>query len=317
MTPVDPAANANPAANPDAAPDLRIGIPKGSLQDATIDLFDRAGYNITVSSRSYYPQINDPTLQCIMFRAQEMSRYVEDGILDLGITGADWVAENKSDVHEVCELAFSKATSRPVRWVLCVPEESPVQHPRDLAGGIVATELVGTTRRYFGGELPDTRLSGESVEVKKIEFSWGATEVKARLVDAIVDVTETGSSIKANKLRIIDTLLTSTTRLIANHDAWADPAKRQRIEDLALLLQGAIDARTKVGLKLNAPKARLNDLLDMLPAATSPTVNDLRDPDWAAVEVIVDEKIERELVPALKRAGASAIFSYPLNKVVP
>ena len=286
---------------------LRIGIPKGSLQDATVDLFHRAGYRVEVSSRSYYPQIDDPTLEGVMFRSQEMSRYVEDGVVDLGICGHDWVVENGSDVHEVCELAYSRATSNPAKWVLAVPEESPVQKPEDLAGGIVATELVGTVERSF---------TDKGVALKKIEFSWGATEVKARLIDAIVDITETGSSLRANKLRVIDTILTSTTRLIANRQTWADPEKRQRIEDLALLLQGAISARGKVGLKLNAPRTQLDGILAQLPAAQSPTINDLADPDWVAIEVIVDRKVERDLVPKLHRAGATAIFSYPLNKVI-
>jgi ATP phosphoribosyltransferase len=289
-------------------PLLRIGIPKGSLQDSTLDLFDRAGYEISISSRSYVPQIDDPQLSAVMFRAQEISRYVEDGVIDLGITGHDWVMENCSDVHEVCELNYSKATSKPVQWVLAVPEESRYHCAEDLAGGIVATELVNTTRRYF---------ADRKVAVKKVEFSWGATEVKARLVDAIVDVTETGSSLRANKLRVIDTLLTSTTRLIANRQAWLDPRKRNKIEDLAILLQGAIAARSKVGLKMNVPKAKLDAVVKILPAEKSPTVNALADPDWLAIEVVVDERVERDLVPSLKRAGATAIFSYPLKKVIP
>ena len=287
---------------------LRIGIPKGSLQDATIDLFARAGYEVCVSSRSYFPTIDDPDLAAVMFRAQEMSRYVEDGVIDMGITGHDWVVENGSDVHEVCELRYSRATSRPAQWVLAVPEESDYHKPEDLAGGIIATELLGTTQRYF---------QDKGIGVKKVEFSWGATEVKARLVDAIVDITETGSSLRANKLRVIDTLLTSTTRLIANKQAWADPKKRAKIEDLALLLQGAIDAKTKVGLKMNAPRASLGDVLKLLPAEHSPTVNALADDDWVAVEAVLDERVERDLVPALKRAGATGIFSYALKKVIP
>lgn len=286
---------------------LRIGIPKGSLQDATIDLFARAGYRIEISSRSYYPSINDDNMAAILFRAQEISRYVEDGILDVGITGHDWVVENNSDVHQVCELVYSKATSKPAKWVLCVPEESDIQRPEDLAGGIVATELVGTTRRYF---------ADRNIAVKKCEFSWGATEVKARLVDAIVDVTETGSSIKANKLRVLDTLLESTTRMIANRDAWADPQKRSRIEDLALLLQGALAAKSKVGLKMNVPRTKLDEVLGMLPSEKSPTVNKLADADWVAIEVVVEGLVERDLVPALHRTGATGIFSYPLNKVI-
>ena len=292
-----------------APPDqLRLGVPKGSLQNATVDLFNRAGYRIDISSRSYYPTIDDPDMSAVMFRSQEMSRYVEDGVIDVGICGHDWIVENDSDVHEVCELEYSRATSNPARWVLCVPEESSVQKPEDLAGGIIATELKQTVRRYF---------EDKNIDVKKIEFSWGATEVKARLIDAIVDITETGSSIRANKLRVVDTILTSTTRMIANRDAWADSAKREKIEDIALLLQGAIAAKGQVGLKLNVERKNLDDVLKVMPAAQSPTVNDLADRDWVAVEVIVDRKIERELVPKLSRAGGKAIFSYPLNKIIP
>ena len=287
---------------------LRLGIPKGSLQDATVDLFYRAGYRIDVSSRSYYPQIDDPGMTAVMFRSQEMSRYVEDGVIDFGICGHDWVVENNSDVHEVCELQYSRATSNPARWVLAVPDESSVTRPEDLAGGIIATELKKSVQRYF-----DDR----NIPIKKVEFSWGATEVKARLIDAIVDITETGSSIRANKLRVIDTILTSTTRLIANRAAWADPKKREQIEDIALLLQGAIAAKGQVGLKLNVARADLEAVLALMPAAHSPTVNNLADKDWVAVEVIVDRKIERKLVPQLSRAGAKAIFSYPLNKIIP
>jgi ATP phosphoribosyltransferase len=285
---------------------LRIGLPKGSLQDSTIDLFAGAGYHVSVSSRSYFPQIDDPTIDCVLFRAQEMSRYVEDGVVDLGITGHDWVIENGSDVHEICELRYSKATSRPARWVLCVPEESPVTKPEELAGGLIATELVQTTRRYFAEKGIDV----------KVEFSWGATEVKARLLDAIVDITETGSSLRANNLRVIDEILSSTTRVIANKEAWNDPAKRDKMESLTLLLRGAIEARAQVGLKMNVPKARLADILALLPAEKSPTVNDLADDGWVAVEVIVEERTERELVPQLHRAGATGIFSYSLKKVI-
>ncbi len=291
-----------------AKPLLRIGIPKGSLQDSTVDLFTRAGYNLRISDRSYFPAIDDPQFQLIMFRAQEMSRYVEDGVIDLGFTGHDWVVENGSDIHEVCELEYSKATANPVRWVLAVPEESTIQKPADLAGGIIATELVNTTRNYF---------KGLGVSIKKVEFSCGATEVKARLVDAIVDVTETGSSLRANNLRVVDTILTSTTRMIANHAAWADEARRNKIEDLAVLLRGAIAAREKVGLKMNVPKDRLSQILALLPAEKSPTVNELADRDWVAVEVVVEEKVERELTPRLARAGATGIISYRLSKVIP
>ena len=286
---------------------LKIGIPKGSLQDATVDLFHRAGYRVTLGKRSYYPQIDHPDMECVMFRSQEMSRYVEDGVVDIGICGHDWVVENGSDVHEVCELPYSRATAKPAKWVLAVPEESDAQRPEDLAGGIVATELIGTTRAYF---------ADRGIELRKVEFSWGATEVKARLIDAIVDITETGSSLVANKLRVLDTILTSTTRLIANHDAWADPTRRAMIEDLQLLLTGATAAKDLVGLKLNANRSDLDGILAALPAAQSPTINDLADPDWVAVEIIVSRRVERDLIPTLHRAGAKAIFTYPLHQVI-
>lgn len=294
--------------DPDNTPLLRIGIPKGSLESPTIDLFDRAGYNISVRSRSLTPSINDPQLACVMFRAQEMARYVEDNVVDIGITGHDWVTEYGSDVHEVCELPYSRSTGKPVNWVLAVPEEGDIRTPADLEGKIVSTELVNTTTQFF---------KDQGVNVRKVEFSWGATEVKARLVDAIVDVTETGSSIRANNLRVIATLLTSTTRLVANKKAWNNPDKRRKIEDLALLLQGAIRARTKVGLKMNIPRANLDEVVALLPAEHSPTVNDLADRDWVAIEVIADESVERDLIPDLKRAGATGIVSYPLGKVIP
>ena len=286
---------------------LVLGIPKGSLQDSTLDLFQRAGYNINISARSYFPIIDDDRIAVIMFRAQEMSRYVEDGVLDAGLTGYDWICENGSDVVEVAELIYAKQNLRPVRWVLAVPEESPVTKPEQLDGGIVATELVNTTRKYF---------QDKGIKVK-VEFSWGATEVKARLIDAIVEVTETGSSLKANKLRIVDTLLTSSTRFIANHQAMAIGWKRQKIENMALLLKGAIDAREKVGLKMNVPRSALDAIAAILPAEKSPTVSSLHDPDWVAVEVVIEEKVERELVPQLKRAGATGIITYSLNKVIP
>jgi len=294
--------------DPDNTPLLRIGIPKGSLESPTIDLFDRAGYNISVRSRSLTPSINDPQLACVMFRAQEMARYVEDKVVDIGITGHDWVTEYGSDVHEVCELPYSRSTGKPVNWVLAVPEEGDIRTPADLEGKIVSTELVNTTTQFF---------KDQGVNVRKVEFSWGATEVKARLVDAIVDVTETGSSIRANNLRVIATLLTSTTRLVANKEAWNNPDKRRKIEDLALLLQGAIRARTKVGLKMNIPRANLDQVVALLPAEHSPTVNDLADRAWVAIEVIADELVERDLIPDLKRAGATGIVSYPLGKVIP
>jgi len=286
---------------------LVLGIPKGSLQDSTIDLFARAGYNISISSRSYLPSIDDPQISVIMFRAQEMSRYVEDGVIDAGLTGLDWIMENGSDVVEMAELVYSKQQMRPVRWVLAVPEESKVRDAAGLEGGIVATELVNVTRKYF---------AEKNVNVK-VEFSWGATEVKARLLDAIVDVTETGSSLVANKLRVLDTLLTSTTRFVANKDALNVPWKKQKIENIALVLKGAIAAREKVGMKMNVPKKMLEAVSALLPAEKSPTISSLADKDWLAIEVIVDEKIERELAPQLKRAGASGIITYPLNKVIP
>jgi ATP phosphoribosyltransferase len=286
---------------------LIVGIPKGSLSESTVDLFTRAGFNLSMSSRGYYPSIDDPELRCIMFRAQEMSRYVEDGVLDVGLTGYDWVRENGSDVREVCELVYSKATTRPARWVLAVPNESKVAKPEDLHGGIVATELVNVTRRYFEERGIDVR----------IEFSWGATEVKARLLDAIVELTETGSSLRENHLRIIGDILTSTTRLIANKQAYADAWKREKIDSLALLLRGAIEARAKVGLKLNAARADLEKVISILPAERSPTISSLADDRFVAIEVILEAVVERQIVPRLQKAGASGIIVYPLNKVIP
>ncbi|MCE5184794.1 MAG: ATP phosphoribosyltransferase [Planctomycetaceae bacterium] len=285
---------------------LKLGIPKGSLQSATFDLFERAGFTITGADRSYFPRIDDPEIQLIMLRAQEMSRYVESGVLDAGFTGYDWIAENDSDVHEVCPLQYSKATSNPARWVLAVPNESAVEKPEDLAGGIIATELVNSTQRYF---------QDKGIQVK-VEFSWGATEVKARLVSGIVELTETGSSLKANNLKIIDTLLSSTTRFIANKQSWQDAYKKQKIESIAILLNAAIDAKTRVGLKMNAPKKELDKILKLLPAEKSPTISSLADSEYVAVEIIVEESVERELIPQLKRSGASGIFTYPLNKVI-
>ena len=241
-----------------------------------------------------------------MLRAQEMSRYVEDGVLDAGITGYDWITENGSDVTEVCELAYSKATNKPARWILAVPDESKVKDPKDLAGGIIATELLNVTKAYFAGKKIDV----------KVEFSWGATEVKARLVDAIVELTETGSSLRANNLRIIDTVISSTTRFIANKRAWEDSFKREKIENISILLNAAISGSSKVGLKMNIRKRDLESILKVLPAEKSPTVSSLADPDYVAIEVIIDDQVERSLVPALKRAGASGIITYPLNKVI-
>ncbi len=286
---------------------LVLGIPKGSLQDSTLSLFASAGYNIQVSSRSYFPAIDDDRISVIMFRAQEMSRYVEDGIVDVGLTGHDWVVENGSDVITVAELVYSKQKLAPARWVLCVPEESGVQNVKELEGGVIATELVNVTKKYF---------ADKGVNVK-VEFSWGATEVKARLLDGIVDITETGSSLKANKLRVLDTIMTTATRLIANKSAMTIDWKRDKIENIAILLKGAIDAREKVGLKMNVPRSSLSAVTAILPSEKSPTVSPLADGEWVALEVIVPERIERELVPQLKRAGATGIITYPLNKVIP
>ncbi|AQT67663.1 ATP phosphoribosyltransferase [Anaerohalosphaera lusitana] len=285
---------------------LKLGIPKGSLQKATFNLFEKAGFSISGYERSYFPKIDDPEIELILLRAQEMSRYVEDGVIDAGFTGYDWIMENGSDVHEICELRYSKATSRPTRWVLAVPEEGDIDKPEDLQGGIIATELVSATKKYFADKNIDV----------KVEFSWGATEVKARLVNAIVELTETGGSLRANNLKIIDTLLTSTTRFICNNQAWQDDFKKHKIENISILLNAAIDAKTKVGLKMNAAKSDLDNLLEILPSEKSPTVSTLADEQYVAIETIVDVKVERDLVPQLKRAGASDIFTYPLNKVI-
>jgi len=285
---------------------LKLGIPAGSLQKATIELFGKAGFHIADSERSYLPRIDDEQIRLIMLRAQEMGRYVADGVLDAGITGYDWIMENNCDVVDVCELAYSKATSNPTRWVLAVPDESQVKSAKDLVGGIVATELVNVTKKYF---------ADKNINVK-VEFSWGATEVKARLADAIVELTETGNSLRANELRIIDTVITSTTRFIANKQAWGDKFKREKIENISILLNAAIEARNKVGLKMNIKKDDLESILKILPAEKSPTISSLADSNYVAIEVIINDKIERSLVPALKRAGASGIITYPLNKVL-
>ena len=286
---------------------LKLGLPKGSLEQAAIEKMAKAGYNISVSARSYIPYVDDDELEIRLIRAQEVSRYVEHGYLDCGITGHDWVMENGSDVHEVGEFLFSKATRQPARWVLAVPEDSPVRTAKDLNGKRVATEVVNLTKKYF-------KQHGVKAEV---EFSWGATEVKAHeLVDAIVEITETGSSLRANKLRIVDTLLVSTPRLIANRAAWKDGWKREKIETLALLLHGALEAEAKVGLKMNIAERNLAKLLKSLPALRNPTVSHLSQPGWVAVETIIDEHVVRELIPLLKAAGAEGIIEYPLNKVV-
>ncbi len=288
-------------------PKLRLGLPKGSLQDATIQKMAKAGFNVQISSRSYIPYVDDEELEIRLIRAQEISRYVEHGYLDCGITGHDWVKENGSDVHEVGEFVFSKISRQPTRWVLAVPEDSPIKSVKDLQGKRIATEVVNLTNAYL-------KKNGVKAEV---EFSWGATEVKAHeLVDAIVEVTETGSSLRANKLRIVETLLTSTPRLIVNHDSWKSSWKRKKIETLALLLRGAIEAEAKVGLKMNIKQSRLADLLKTLPALRNPTIAQLSLPGWVAVETIIDERIVREIIPQLKAAGAEGIIEYPLNKVV-
>lgn len=287
---------------------LNIGLPKGSLQDSTLALFKKAGFNISVGSRSYIPTIDDDELSGLLIRAQEMARYVQDGILDVGLTGRDWVMEQNAKVKEVCSLIYAKGGMRPVRWVVAVPNDSPIKKIEDLEGKRIATELVQHTRRW---------LKERGVEAL-VEFSWGATEVKApRLADAIVELTETGSSLRANNLRIVDTILESTTLLIANKDAWKDPWKREKIENIALLLQGALAAEGKAGLKMNVPRESLDRVLKVLPALQNPTVGQLSEAGWFSLEVIVDEKTIRRMIPVLKKEGASGIVEYPLNKVIP
>jgi ATP phosphoribosyltransferase len=286
---------------------LKLGLPKGSLENATIDLMRRAGFLITVASRSYFPAIDDPEIECMLVRAQEMARYVEDGALDCGLTGYDWVVENQATVHTVCDLVYAKQSFGKVRWVLAVPRDSDVQTVADLEGKIVATELVGVTKRWFA----------EHGVTAKVEFSWGATEAKLpELADAIVEVTETGSSLRANKLRIVETVLESTTQLIANEDAWEDPDKRRKIEDMALLLQGAIAALDRVGLMLNVRAEDLEAVLAVLPALRNPTVSHLSDPGWLAVNTILEESVVRHIIPRLKEVGAEGIVEFPLNKIV-
>lgn len=284
-----------------------LGLPKGSLQESTFALFKRAGFAVSCSSRSYYPSIDDEEIKCRLLRPQEMSRYVELGLLDAGICGYDWVYENGSDVVDVCELSYSKTTSNPVRWVLAVPNDSKIKTVKDLKGKRISTEAIGIVKRYL-------KANGVKADV---EFSWGATEVKApELVDAIVDLTETGSSLRANNLRIVDTILTSTTRLIANKKAWRDKAKRAKIEQLKMLLTAALDAQKRVLIKLNAPAKKLEKITAALPALHAPTVNRLNDADWFAVESVVEERLVRDLVPVLKAAGATGIIELPLNKII-
>jgi ATP phosphoribosyltransferase len=286
---------------------LKLGIPKGSLENATIELFRRAGFAITTGTRSYFPSIDDPAIECMLIRAQEMARYVDDGILDAGLTGRDWIEENEADVVVVADLIYAKQSFGSVRWVLAVPETSAFQRIEDLEGKIIATELVATTRRY---------LAQHGVRAK-VEFSWGATEVKPPvLADAIVEITETGSSLRANNLKIIDTVLESNTQLIANKASWEDPAKRQKLEDIHMLLQGAINALGKVGLMLNVHKDNLKGVLAVLPALKRPTISHLSDEEWLAVNTILDESAVRDIIPRLKQAGGEGIVEYPLNKIV-
>lgn len=284
-----------------------LGLPKGSLEESTTKLFAKAGFKITKSSRSYRPSINDEELDGRFVRAQEISRYVEHGFFDCGLTGYDWVVENNADVVEVCDLVYSRASRTKSRWVLAVPQDSPVQTAEDLEGKYVATEVVNIVEKYF---------AGKGVKAN-VEFSWGATEVKVPdLVDAIVDLTETGSSLRANNLRIVDTLLETNTKLIANKESWENPEKRRKIEQISLLLQSALEAGDKVGLKLNIRRSNLDEILEKLPSLRNPTISNLGDERWVAVETIIEEAVVREIIPALKEMGAEGIIEYPLNKVV-
>jgi ATP phosphoribosyltransferase len=286
---------------------IKLGIPAGSLQEATAELFKKAGYTIKFPSRSYYPEIDDPEIECLLIRAQEMARYVEQGILDAGITGHDWVLESEADVHEICEMVFSKVSRRPVRWVLCVPNDSPVKSVKDLEGKRIATEAVGLTKRY---------LAKHGVNAT-VEFSWGATEVKPpRLADAIVEVTETGSSLRANDLRIVEEVLQSTTRFIANQDSWKSDAKRAKLENISLMLRSCLAAEGKVGLMMNVHRKDLQSVLATLPALQKPTVSGLSDPDWVDVNTILDEAQVRTIIPKLKIAGACGIVEYAINKII-
>jgi ATP phosphoribosyltransferase len=287
---------------------LRIALPKGSLEEATLALFKKAGFHFTVAPRSYFPAADDEELEGMLIRAQEVARYVQEGVFDAGLTGKDWILENRADVVEVADLCYSKQSMRPCRWVLAVPESSPIRTPRDLEGKRIATEAVELTRDY---------LKRHGVQAH-VEFSWGATEVKApELVDAIVEITETGSSLRANKLRIVDEVLLTTPRLIANKASFEDPWKRRKVESIALLLRGAIEAEGRVGLKLNCPRERLREVLAVLPAMKNPTISALSDERWVAVETILQEPEVRTIIPALKRAGACDLIEYPLNKVIP
>ncbi|MFA5975429.1 MAG: ATP phosphoribosyltransferase [Elusimicrobiota bacterium] len=287
---------------------LKLGLPKGSLQEATLEIFKRAGIRVYASDRSYFPTSDDDELEIMLVRSQEMARYVADGAFDAGLTGHDWVMESGAQVHEICELLYAKSGFRPVRWVLAVPNDSPIKSVKDLEGKRIATELVGVTKKY---------LEKHGVKAD-VEFSWGATEAKAGfLVDAIVELTETGSSLRANKLRIVDDLLTSSTRFIANGTAWKDPWKREKMENIAMLLQGALASEGMVGLKMNVEQKNLENLMKLLPALKRPTISALSETGWSAIEVIIEEKMVKRLIPQLKRAGAQGIIEYPLNKVIP
>ena len=287
---------------------LRIGLPKGSLQESTLKLFRKAGYHINVSSRSYYPSFDDPEIEAMLIRAQEMAGYVENGIIDCGLTGKDWIMEQNVEVHEVAELIYAKEGLRPVKWVIAVPNDSKIKTVKDLNGKRIATELVGFTKRY---------LKSKGVKAE-IDFSWGATEVKPpHLADAIVELTETGTSLRANNLRIVETILESSTRFISNKKAWQDKWKKQKMENIVLLLQGALAAEEKVGLKMNAPAKSLKRIMTLLSAMHAPTISALSDEGWYALEVMINERLVREIIPKLKMAGASAIVEYPLNKVIP
>jgi ATP phosphoribosyltransferase len=287
---------------------LTLGVPKGSLQESTINLFRQSGWRISLSERNYFPEINDPEISCALCRAQEMSRYVENGTFDLGLTGRDWILENDSEVVVVADLIYSKVSQRPARWVLAVPYDSPITSLEDLRGKKIATELVNFTRRYFANAGIDV----------KVEFSWGATEAKviSGLCDAIVEVTETGATMRANGLRIVQDLMQSNTQLIAHKAAWEDPWKREKMEQISLLLQGALRAEDLVGLKMNVSKEKLNDIIEILPSLNAPTIAHLYQSDWLSVETVVGRKIVRELIPRLIKRGAEGIIEYPLNKVV-
>jgi ATP phosphoribosyltransferase len=287
---------------------IKLGLPKGSLEKSTFKLFEKAGFKIRKTSRSYFPTINDEEIDAMMMRAQEIARYVEQGVLDCGLTGYDWIIENNAKVVDIADLIYSKESMRPVRWVLAVPENSRIKGVKDLQGKRIATEVVNITKKY----LRKNKVKAD------VEFSWGATEAKPPdLADAIVEVTETGSSLRANKLRIVDTLLESNTKFIANRKAWASPGKKEKMAEIVMLLKGALAAEEKVGMKMNLPASKLNEILEILPALNKPTVSSLSDKNWVAVETIIDEKLVREIIPQLKKRGAKGIIEYPLNKIIP